>query len=46
MLFVGVVSQSVLGVNLDSASREKLTKNAAKNPVALARGSSKKYDAL
>ena len=37
---------SVLGVDLDSAAREKLAKNAAKYPVVTAKGSSKKYDAL
>ena len=36
----------VLGVDLDAAARHKLASNAAKYPVAKARGSSRKYTEL
>lgn len=36
----------LLGVNLDSALREKMAKNAAKYPVDRARGSARKYTEL
>lgn len=37
---------SVLGVDLNEAVRKKLDANAAKYPIAKARGSSKKYDKI
>ncbi|RUR55182.1 nucleotide pyrophosphohydrolase [Vreelandella populi] len=37
---------AVLGVDLDSAARDKLALNAAKYPIEKARGSSKKYDQI
>jgi len=35
-----------LGVDLESAARAKITRNAEKYPVEKSRGSSRKYDAL
>lgn len=46
VLFYLVRTASVLGVDLNQASIDKLAQNASKYPVAKARGSHKKYNDL